>query len=180
LLGLAWLLATCAAPGPSTAPAAETAPASAVSAHSATPPPTATLRAGIITNSAYTFYIAADRGYFQEQGIDLRQEVFSGGNDMTASLATGQLDVAQTAVQVSLLNALLRDVPVRAIFDTNHFGVGQQGYGVVARKDLWDSGVVRQLTDLVGRKVAIGGAAGGPGIDVERGLQAHGSPRTTA
>src|SRR5581483_5220416 len=141
---------------------------------SAAPPPAATLRAGTIANAAYTFYVAAERGYFQEQGIDLQQEVFSGGNDMTASLATGQLDVGQTAVQVSLLNALLREVPVRAIFDTNHFGVGQPGYGVVARKELWDSSAVRQLTDLVGRKVAIGGAAGGPGIDVERGLQAHG------
>lgn len=173
LLLALWLSGCASSAGPASAPA----PAGAVSAPVATPtePPAPTVvRGGQVAAVAYPFYIGIERGYYQEQGIALQFETFRAGTDMVPLLASGQLDVGQQAVVPSTFHAVLRGLPLRAILDASRAIPGQQSHAVLVRKDLWESGAIRTLPDLVGRRVATSSLPGGLMIDVDRGLRQYG------
>ena len=72
-------------------------------------------------------------------------------------------------------NAFSRGVDVR-IVATGHAEPpsGRTGNPVVVRKDLWDSGAVRNVPDLRGRSVAINGPAGGGEYTLGGVLRDHG------
>jgi len=93
---------------------------------------------------------------------------------MVPMIASGQLDVSQQAVVPATFNAVLRGLPIKAILDGSHADPEQRSHATLVRKDLVDSGQVRTLADLVGRKVATSSLPGGLGIDVDRGLRAYG------
>ena len=57
-------------------------------------------------------FIAMDRGYFAEQGIEL--DVTRGSSELVPSLATGEIDVLAPAVSAALLNAMALGKPVLA------------------------------------------------------------------
>jgi ABC-type nitrate/sulfonate/bicarbonate transport system substrate-binding protein len=62
------------------------------------------------------FFIAMDRGYFAEQGIEI--EVLRGsGPEFVPPLATGDMDVIGPAISLALLNAMSRDIPMRVVAD---------------------------------------------------------------
>jgi NitT/TauT family transport system substrate-binding protein len=106
-------------------------------------------------------YIALDRGYFAEVGLDVEDIRFDGATRMMPALASGQLEVAPAAITAGIFNAFARDIDVRMVADR---GILIPGFGpsaVVVRQDLWESGAVRTLADLRGRRVGIAGALGG-------------------
>ena len=145
-LALALALLACsggntAAPSPPRA-AVEPAPATAPAAPAAS---LTTLSLGLTAAVGYPFYIATERGYFREQGIDLQIEGVRTGSDMVPMIANGQLDVSQQAVSPATFNALLRNVAMKAILDGSHSDPGQRSHATMARKDLYDSGAVRTL-----------------------------------
>jgi ABC-type nitrate/sulfonate/bicarbonate transport system substrate-binding protein len=141
----------------------------------ATPPgPPSVVTVGTPSGVGYPFYIGMERGYFREQGIDLQHDNFRAGAEMVPLLANGQLDVSQQALIPGTFNAVLRGLPLKAILDASHAGPDQRSHATLVRKELWDSGAVRTLADLVGRKVATTSLPGGLGIDVDRGLRPSG------
>ncbi|HZS00750.1 MAG TPA: ABC transporter substrate-binding protein, partial [Chloroflexota bacterium] len=86
---------------------------------------------------------------------------FDGATRMMPALAAGQLEVATAAITAGVFNAFARDIDVRMVADR---GILVPGFGpsaVVVRQDLWESGAVRTLADLRGRRVGIAGALGG-------------------
>ena len=100
-------------------------------------------------------YIGLERGYFAEEGIDLESLFMDSGGRMVPSLAAGQLDAGGGAISVALINAVSRDVPIKLIADK---GSQRPGFGFKAlsvRQELLDSGAVRTVADLRGRKVAV-------------------------
>jgi NitT/TauT family transport system substrate-binding protein len=129
---------------------------------------------GQVAAVLYPFYIGLERGYFREQGIEIQYEQFRSGAEMVPLIASGQLDVSQQAVVPATFNAVLRNVAMKAILDASHNAPEQRSHATLVRKELWDSGQVRALTDLVGRKVASSSQPGGLAIDVDRGLRQHG------
>lgn len=103
-------------------------------------------------------FIALDKGYFKEQGIDLSLERFGLGADQMALLGSGQLDVASGAVSPTLFNAVARGLPIAVVADKGSF---RKGFGfnvLVVRKALIDGGQFKTLTDLKGRTMAVPGA----------------------
>jgi NitT/TauT family transport system substrate-binding protein len=177
-LAAASLLAACATPPAPTAkpaPVAGASPAAPSSAARVTPPgPPSVVTVGTPAGVGYPFYIGMERGYFREQGIDLQHDNFRAGAEMVPLLANGQLDVSQQALVPSTFNAVLRDLPLKAILDGSHAGTDQRSHATLVRKGLWDSGAVRTLADLVGRKVGTTSNPSGLMIDVDRGLRASG------
>ena len=166
-------LAACA--GGSGTPAASPPPATAEQAAAAAPPgPATTLSLGIVAAVGYPFYIAIERGYFKEQGIDLQIELVRTGTDMVPMIAQGQLDISQQAVSPATFNALLRGVAMKAILDASHSDPGQRSHATMVRTELWESGAVRVLPDLVGRRVGAGTPPTGPSIGVDRALRSYG------
>ncbi|HZS02222.1 MAG TPA: ABC transporter substrate-binding protein, partial [Chloroflexota bacterium] len=162
-----------AAPPRQAAGPASPAPAAAAPAPAA-PAPLTTLKAGQTTASAYPFYIGIERGYYREVGIELEYDQFRSGTETVPMLAQGQLDVIQHAVIPGTFNALVRGVPMKAILDASHAAPDQRSHATVVRKELADSGAVRTLADLVGRKFATSSLVGALGIDVDRGMRQYG------
>jgi ABC-type nitrate/sulfonate/bicarbonate transport system substrate-binding protein len=60
-------------------------------------------------------YVAVEKGYFRDQGLDVRLENLTGGADAVPFLATGELDLALGNVSVGLFNAFDRGADVKII-----------------------------------------------------------------
>jgi NitT/TauT family transport system substrate-binding protein len=105
-------------------------------------------------------FIAADKGYLKAENIDADFVAFDTGAKMVAPLGAGQLDVGGGAASAGLYNAVDRGIRIRIVADkaTNVKGAPFQFFMV--RSALIDSGQVKTLADMKGRKVAITGAGG--------------------
>jgi ABC-type nitrate/sulfonate/bicarbonate transport system substrate-binding protein len=105
--------------------------------------------------SAAAVYIGVDRGYFADEGLDVSLIPFDSGPQMIPLLGTGQLEVGSGAVNAGLFNAVLRGIPLRMVAAQS---VNTPGHGSVilsVRKDLLDSGTVRDYADLRGRRIGL-------------------------
>ena len=151
-------------PSPQGAPASNAAPAPASAPAEA--PPLAQVSVGHFpaTHSS-GLYIAHERGYFAELGIEAELTPFQGTSDALVLMSSGQLDVYGGGTGANLYNAASRGLAIRAVADKAHSEAGVKYKGFVARKDLWDSGEIRTIADLRGRPVA--SQPGGGGIEYQ-------------
>jgi NitT/TauT family transport system substrate-binding protein len=123
-----------------------TNPATAAPAATARPAPEPVTVSWVNSLTIAPFFVAADRGYFQEQGIELKLEQVQSAADAIAFLATGQLDASFGAVAVALYNAINQGLNVRVAAP-----IAYDNPELLVRKALWDSGAVRNIPDLRGR-----------------------------
>ncbi len=99
-------------------------------------------------------YIAIDKGYFKEQGIRTEMSIFASAAKMVGALTTGELDVSLGTASAGLFNAIGQGAGYRIVADKGQARAGT-GYILLAvRKDLVDSGQVKNVRDLKGRKVS--------------------------
>jgi NitT/TauT family transport system substrate-binding protein len=127
---------------PAGAPAQGAAPA---------PGPRQTIQYGYLTILAGApVFIAEERGYFAEAGFEVQYTPFDSGALMVAPVAAGQLDVIPAVPSPSLFNALARGVALTAVAVQS----SASNSGLMVRKELWDSGEVRGMPDLRGRRVS--------------------------
>lgn len=99
------------------------------------------------------FYIAQDRGYFKDENLDVKLLVLDSGAKVIAPLGTGELDVGSGALSVGFWNALARGVKFRVVADRGHTEKGYYYQSVFMRKELIDSGAMKSLKDLVGKRM---------------------------
>ena len=99
------------------------------------------------------FYIAYDKGFFKDEGLDVDLIVLDSGAKVIAPLGTGELDVGSGALSVGFWNALLRGVKFRIVADRGHAEPGYLYQTVFMRKDLIDSGQFKSLNDLKGMRM---------------------------
>jgi NitT/TauT family transport system substrate-binding protein len=102
-------------------------------------------------------YIAQAKGYFREEGIEVKTVLFTSASYMVAPLGAGQLDVGGGAPSAGFYNAVARGIKLRIVADK---ASSQPGYGVndiLVRKDLVDSGRYKTPGDLKGMKIALAG-----------------------
>jgi NitT/TauT family transport system substrate-binding protein len=59
-------------------------------------------------------YIASERGYFAEEGLEVTLAEVS-GMTLAAALANGQVDGAGSPVNAALFNAIASGIPVRIV-----------------------------------------------------------------
>src|SRR5438067_9615094 len=90
-----------------------TAPAAAAPASAApSAPRTVKVTTGVLgTTSDGPMFVAYERGYFKEHGIDVEFVPFATSTEMIAPLSTNQLQVGAGGVNAGLLNAIGRGVP---------------------------------------------------------------------
>ena len=163
LLSAVFLLSACAAAAPRQPEAASSAPPAAspsgpVRGGDATTnplapdaPKTQAFRwAGQSPASDAGLYVAMERGYFAEQGIQLDYVQFNSASEMVPSLATRQSDGGGLAVNPATINAVARGVEVKAVADKASMRPGFGSQALLVQKDLVDSGRFRELTDLRG------------------------------
>ena len=107
-----------------------------------------------------TLYMAQERGFFRDEGLDVELIVLDSGAKMIAPLGTGQLDVGAGALSAGFYNAVDRGVAIRIVADRGRTAPWSDYQMVVMRKDLVDSGSFKSLADLKGKKMA----AAAPGV----------------
>jgi NitT/TauT family transport system substrate-binding protein len=129
--------------------------AGAIAAATASPAPAADKVAVGTGGSASDapFYIAYDKGFFKDEGLDVDLIVLDSGAKVIAPLGTGELDVGSGALSVGFWNALIRGVKFRIVADRGHTEPGYLYQTVFMRKDLVDSGQFKSLKDLKGMRM---------------------------
>jgi NitT/TauT family transport system substrate-binding protein len=117
---------------------------------------------GVVNASSdLPFFIADARGYLKEEGIEANFIAFDSAAKMIAPLGAGQLDVGGGAAASGLYNAVERGIDIRIVADKARNENGFQSF--LIRKALLDSGQVKGIADLKGRKVALAGGTGSTG-----------------
>jgi NitT/TauT family transport system substrate-binding protein len=105
-------------------------------------------------------FVAFEKGYFADQGLDVELQNFPSAGPMVAPLASGALDAGGGQFGVSYLNAIGDAFDVKAVASLSSQPDGFGAVPLVVRKDLFDSGEITGPADLAGREF---------GINVERG-----------
>jgi NitT/TauT family transport system substrate-binding protein len=174
LLMLALVVLVACGPSQAPAPGAGAAPSASApqsAAAPAAPPASGAVTIKVAANlgaSDAGIFLAMDRGYFAEQGLEI--DLTRGSSELLPSLATGELDVLAPAVSAALLNAMARDIPLRIVADKGSDPPGFSYQVITLRKDLYDSGQVRGWGDLRGRRLAAAGVQSSVDFLFARGL----------
>jgi NitT/TauT family transport system substrate-binding protein len=161
LLALAALLAlggpTAAAASRPSAAAAEMA---AGSAPAAPPPQLTRIRTGLIPIiPSAVFFVPMDKGYFAQEGIEVDWQPVQVTTEAIAQVAAGNLELASATVGAAVLNGFARGVDTKILSGLHgNPPSGPGGDPFIVRKDLYDSGQVRDAAALRGRKVATNSA----------------------
>jgi NitT/TauT family transport system substrate-binding protein len=106
-------------------------------------------------------FIARAQGYFRQQGIEVDVVPFQSGADTIAPLASGELDVSGGITSIALLNAAERGLGIKVVADKGTSRPGFEFSWLAVRRDLVESGAVRDLADLRGRRVGIAASRSG-------------------
>ena len=111
---------------------------------------------GAVGNSSDVgIYVAEAKGYFTAEKLDVKFNVFDSAARMIAPLGTGDLDVGSGAASAGLYNAGARKIDIRAVADRGRTAQGYMYQTLMIRKDLLDSGRVKDYADLKGLKFAV-------------------------
>ena len=107
------------------------------------------------TIASAPFYVAIDKGYMLAAGINPELVSFGSGGNQLISTATGQTDVGIIAVAANFFNAAARGLEVRIVSSLAVLAPPLTITPFVVRKDLFESGQIRNGGDLPGRRVAV-------------------------
>jgi NitT/TauT family transport system substrate-binding protein len=166
-----------AAPAIQASPIASPSPVAAGSAYRPTPlNPTTTVSVGIsATSSDAGLFVAIDRGYFTAEGLNVELQRFQSAAAMIPVLGTNQLDVGGGSSSAAFFNAVAQGVPIKLVADKGSITGPDWDYvGTMVRKDLIDSGRVKDFKDLKGLTISISGKGTGNEISIWKELQMGG------
>jgi NitT/TauT family transport system substrate-binding protein len=118
-------------------------------------------------------YIAAEKGYLREEGIELE---FTRVNpaDMIPAMVSNSLEVGITSVSAALFNSFARGITLKVVADHGSNLPGASAGGIVVRSDLVASGAYRQPADLRGRKIGAANPGSVAEVTLDRYLQSAG------
>jgi NitT/TauT family transport system substrate-binding protein len=107
------------------------------------------------TSSDVGSFIAIKKGYFRDEGLEVKETVFDSGIKMIAPLGTGDLDVAVGSATAALYNAVARGIGVKIVASNSNAPPGYGHNVLIIRKELIDSGRYKKPIDIKGLKVAM-------------------------
>ncbi|MDD1681397.1 MAG: ABC transporter substrate-binding protein [Methanoregula sp.] len=100
-------------------------------------------------------FIAKDEGYFSRQGINVEFEKFPATSAALPSLIKGDIAVSGGQLFPGLVNSVSRGAHVRIVADKGMILPGScNSSAFLIRRDLVESGMVRTMADVKGKKVA--------------------------
>lgn len=108
-------------------------------------------------------YVAAERGYLAEQGIEPQFVKVRSGTECIAFLSEGKVSVGAIAVVASAWNAFNKGLDLRIVASAGLKRKKDDPTALLVRADLYDGGKVTKPSDLKGRRVAMAGGPGGGG-----------------
>jgi len=147
-----------------------TAPTQPISTEEPTVPPPLSptlepvkLKVLVLPYLAYApYFIAQEEGLFAEQNLEVEFVRMDKSGESTPALAHGELDVAADLLSVGTLNAIAQGSHIKLVADKGFLDPNGCTYaGWSARKDLMESGVLEDLKNVAGMKVALSVASTG-------------------
>ena len=109
------------------------------------------VRVGFLRNDLHqlAFYVAREKGFFKEQGLDIREGgAFNAGPEEMSSFSAGDLDIGYVGTAPCLTFAGQRMADVKIVAQANTGGTS-----LIVRPGL----DVKEITDLEGRTIAVPG-----------------------
>ncbi len=98
-------------------------------------------------------YVALERGYFQEQGLEVETHNFRSTAEFMPALARGDIQVGTADINAGFLNILGREVDLRFVADRGTTPPGAGWYAVMVRSGIADQ--FHDYRDLAGRTVSL-------------------------
>jgi NitT/TauT family transport system substrate-binding protein len=120
------------------------------------------------------YFVALEKGYFAEEGLEVELVPFQRSGDMIPALATGELQFGSITLDSSLFNAVLRDIELKIISYNSLLTPTHYTAGLIVRQDLLDSGRYREPKDLKGMTIGLPGLGSTPQFYAERILASGG------
>src|ERR1700733_7101909 len=112
------------------------------------------LRLGLLhTLSPAPFYIAQERGYFRDEGIDLTFRFFESAQPIAAAAVSGDIDVGVTALTGGFFN-LAEKGTLKVIGGAMHEQRGYEGSAILGSNKAFDAGL-KTPDKLAGHSFAI-------------------------
>ena len=102
-------------------------------------------------------YVGIEKGYFKAENLDLQVSPLAGGTDVITQTATGNFDVALGGLGVATFNALAKNIGIKVVAPL-HSETPPVTTPLVVSKKVFDSGQIRSVADLKGKKVSINAA----------------------
>jgi NitT/TauT family transport system substrate-binding protein len=108
-----------------------------------------------VTSSA-GIYLAKERGYFKELGLEVEITDFNNsGAPMTLLLSKGELDVGAGNITAGLFNAIAQGQKFKIVADKGSIDTGKDYLSLIVRNEHIKSGRYKELKDLKGFKMGL-------------------------
>jgi len=117
-------------------------------------------------------FVAYEKGYFAEQGLDVTLQSLAGGSDMVLLTATGEFDLGIGGIGPAFWNAASQDLGIR-IIAPGHAEGSPVATPLMISKQACESGSIASVADLRGRRVSVN-APGATELWLDTALQTGG------
>jgi NitT/TauT family transport system substrate-binding protein len=118
-------------------------------------------------------FVGIERGYFQQEKLDVQTQALAGGTDVITQTATGNFDVSLGGLGVATFNALQKGIGIKVVAPL-HSETPPVTTPLVVSKKAFDSGQIRSVADLKGKKVSINAAGSATEYWLARALEKGG------
>lgn len=99
------------------------------------------------------FYIATEKGYFEDYNIEVEFAQFSNSDEMLPALAAGEVDIAGGVSTASFFNAIAQGIDVKIIADKGHNVPGKSYFTFVIGNHMVDE--IKDYADFRGKRIAV-------------------------
>ncbi|WP_418852627.1 ABC transporter substrate-binding protein, partial [Phascolarctobacterium succinatutens] len=106
-----------------------------------------------LTSSAPLF-IAMDKGFFAEEGIEIEPQWFDAAHPIAVSTASSKVDVGATGITASLYNMAANGQKLGIVADKGREQKGYSSSALLVTTDNYNAGV-KSLKDLKGKRIGI-------------------------
>ena len=106
--------------------------------------------------SMVAIYLAYDRGYFRDEGLDVELQISNDRSQDVALLATNQVQFIVSLPDPVLFNAIARGIDIRVLASATVNGPTDRPATFLVRSDLLDGGQFKGPADARGLNVAVG------------------------
>lgn len=127
-------------------------------------------------------FIAAEKGYYKEQGLDVDIEFPGDAATNVSLLSTGKVDVMAGSPSPALWNAVARGIPLKIVLPIGAINPSgskdfTSGVWMVISKQAQSSGRIKTFADLRGKTIAVPGFGLSGDIVLEHALRLGGLSR---
>lgn len=143
---------SCSAPA---SPAATTVPETVDIPPFEIPADATVVKFGFLPISIYSpAFVAYEKGYYAEQGLDVQVTPTNSGTDLTVAVATNELNFALTGVGPAFWNAINTGLPLTLVAPGHQEGDPVATPLMIAKKAC-DQGLFTSVADLAGKRVSV-------------------------